>query len=484
MTLKYSTYTQGTTCVSLAPGVTPRPNSSVRVRGWSNTDGIVLSEWLLLEEKNIVNSEVVSLGFWDEDNLYRSVILASSSGHHYIAFQLSVPVLQLYILAAVNEYCIPLDLHPRLLPPGMMMNRLLSRYIGLYIEQLEQGGLRVPFSSFFLAVIRHFSVHFLQLVLMVVDRGHWFSFENKTGCGTKKYLKEVTSSLKGWKKKFFLLDRHAILDAMPWRYGDTDFHDDFLTTYNENDDAHLSESKKKQKVQEHNEPTQFGSEGTLSVTPLYQAAPEVVKKPTTVASEASPHVKKEVVDLSGNTRVSTPPIMNTQPSPHLEHQDAHVNIASNVHSPQSSHQGNEDELLISHLATPTEDDFLGSLLNMEVISHAYQTLGQSVMAQGELLKRHDVQRASQDNEGLINKLALLESAHSGCESQEKELVDRLKDLERERDEWHETASDMVEKIRSLEKYLKPKTQRLAAAEEKIRALEGEKLYLSAELDRA
>ncbi|GJU53448.1 putative ribonuclease H-like domain-containing protein [Tanacetum coccineum] len=232
---------KGTTCVSLAPGVTPRPNSSVRVRGWSNTDGIVLSEWLLLEEKNIVNSEVVSLGFWDEDNLYRSVILASSSGHHYIAFQLSVPVLQLYILAAVNEYCIPLDLHPRLLPPGMMMNRLLSRYIGLYIEQLEQGGLRVPFSSFFLAVIRHFSVHFLQLVLMVVDRGHWFSFENKTGCGTKKYLKEVTSSLKGWKKKFFLLDRHAILDAMPWRYGDTDFHDDFLTTYNENDDAHLSE---------------------------------------------------------------------------------------------------------------------------------------------------------------------------------------------------------------------------------------------------
>ncbi|GJX58006.1 retrotransposon protein, putative, ty1-copia subclass [Tanacetum coccineum] len=71
-------------------------------------------------------------------------------------------------------------------------------------------------------------------------------------------------------------------------------------------------------------------------TPLHQAAPEVVTKPTTVASEVSPHVEKESVDLSGNTRVSTVLVTNTQPLPHPEHQDTHVNIASN---------GNEDELV-------------------------------------------------------------------------------------------------------------------------------------------
>ncbi|GJX96948.1 hypothetical protein Tco_0352746 [Tanacetum coccineum] len=71
---------------------------------------------------------------------------------------------------AIEEYDIPLDLYPRLPPSGITMNKLPSRYIGLYIEQLEQGGLRVPFSSFFLAVIKHFGVHVSQLVPMGVNR--------------------------------------------------------------------------------------------------------------------------------------------------------------------------------------------------------------------------------------------------------------------------------------------------------------------------
>ncbi|GKC82052.1 hypothetical protein Tco_1137769 [Tanacetum coccineum] len=71
---------------------------------------------------------------------------------------------------AIEEYDIPLDLHPHLPPLGMTMNKLPSRYIGLYIEQLEHGGLRVPFSSFFLAVIKHFGVHVSQLVPMGVNR--------------------------------------------------------------------------------------------------------------------------------------------------------------------------------------------------------------------------------------------------------------------------------------------------------------------------
>ncbi|GKB30355.1 hypothetical protein Tco_0869756 [Tanacetum coccineum] len=68
-----------------------------------------------------------------------------------------------------------------------------------------------------------------------------FLFENKTGRGTRKCFKEVTTSLKGWKKKFFLLDRRAIPDAMPWRHGDTDLHDDLPANYNEDDVSRLSE---------------------------------------------------------------------------------------------------------------------------------------------------------------------------------------------------------------------------------------------------
>ncbi|GJT23750.1 hypothetical protein Tco_0893687 [Tanacetum coccineum] len=497
----------------------------------------------------------------------------------------------------VEEYCIPLDLHPRLPHPDMTMNRLPSRYIGLYIEQLEQGGLRVPFSSFFLAVIKHFGVHVSQLVPMGVNRvilfevrcislginpsvslfrvfyklckqGHWFSFENKTGRGTRKCFKEVTSSLKGWKKKFFLIDRRAIPDAMPWRHGDTDLHDDFPTNYSANDSARLSEvlvplrppprhllymcglttacrhpelrydikdqnnnvidmdtflklpswtgtivsrggpipedqrpkprvtppleteaeakrggaeaneePKKRRKVQKPHVSMQSGSEGTLSATPLNQAEPKTVWEPTPPGGPdvVGSHVQKEVVDLSGNTLVSTPPVAPTQPSAQTEPPTAQKPATSEGHSSQSSHPGHEDELLVSHLATPAEDEFLGGLSNVEVVSSAYQTLGQSVLAQGELLKRHE--QLSHDFVDLVNRNDA-NLTHSECPSREKELLERVKDLERERDELRFTASNQVERIQSLEKELEPRVQKLAAVEDQIKVLEDEKLALS------
>ncbi|GJZ96741.1 hypothetical protein Tco_0669075 [Tanacetum coccineum] len=212
--------------------------------------------------------------------------------------------------------------------------------------------------------------------------------------------------------------------------------------------------RKKQWVQKQNEPTQSGSEETLSATPLRQAIPEVAKKPATViapeVANDGPHVEKEVVDLSGNTHVSTPPAVANQPSPPFEHHDVHENIDLDAHSQQSSHQGHGDELVsnryvpnwgfatifASVLIVLVEDEFFESLSNAEVISHAYQTLGQSVVAQGELLKRHEqlnhnyvdlrnrndaqlveldhlrscLRRANQDNEGMTQKLTLLENA--------------------------------------------------------------------------
>ncbi|GJR22118.1 hypothetical protein Tco_0890681 [Tanacetum coccineum] len=49
------------------------------------------------------------------------------------------------------------------------------------------------------------------------------------------------SSLKDWKKKFFLIDRRAIPDAMPWRHIDTDVRDDFPVNYKEGDADRLAE---------------------------------------------------------------------------------------------------------------------------------------------------------------------------------------------------------------------------------------------------
>nr|GFA18313.1 hypothetical protein [Tanacetum cinerariifolium] len=263
----------------------------------------------------------------------------------------------------------------------------------------------------------------------------------------------------------------------------------------------------------------------LSSRPLYLFLfPLHPHGPRPLLAKVPPQVEKDVVDLSGNTRMSSPPVIDVPPSPRQEHHDTHE-----IHS-QSSHHGSEDEPvgnryslhndllvctfrackeLVSHLATLTEDEFLGALLNVEVISRAYQTLGQSMVAQEELRKRHEqlnhdyvdlqncndahlleldhlrssVRRTEQENEGLNNKLSLIESAHFGCESREKELTDVVKDLEKDRDEWRVTASNQVEQIRALEKDLEPKTYQLESDEERIRVLEGEKRALLAELAR-
>ncbi|GJZ11305.1 hypothetical protein Tco_0546064 [Tanacetum coccineum] len=115
------------------------------------------------------------------------------------------------LTTVIEKYGIPADLHPRLSDDGFTMNNLPDTAIGIYVEQLEQGGMRIPFSR----------------------QGHWFSFESRTGKRAKKCFKEITSSLKGWKKKFFLIDRRAIPDAMAWRHRDSDVSDDFPLNYNE-----------------------------------------------------------------------------------------------------------------------------------------------------------------------------------------------------------------------------------------------------------
>nr|GEW20568.1 hypothetical protein [Tanacetum cinerariifolium] len=495
----------------------------------------------------------------------RAVVLPKFDMHIYTSRLTSSK-----LKAAIEEYCIPLDLHPRLPHPGMMMNRLPSKYIGLYIEQLEQGGLRIPFSSFFLAVIRHFGVHFSQLVLMGVNRVILFEVR----CASLKINPFVSVFWVFY--KLCKQDRHEIPDAMPWRHDDADLHDDFPINYSESNAARLSKvlvplrppprhllyvcglttacrhpelrydikdqdkngnsrvisidtflklpswtgtvvskgdpipddqrpnprvtppleagakipeltvfqknlenpnpkiaaarerkerqnltkakakcdgakanegQKKKRKVQKHHVSIQSCSKGTLSVTPLHQAKPAVAKKstlPVDAVADAS-HIENEVLNLIGNTRVLTPSAATTQPSTHTEQPNTQEHAASD------------------------EDEFLGSLSNAEIVNHAYQNLRQSVLAQGELLKRHEqlshdyvdlvncsdanleeldrlrlsLQRANQDNKGLANKLSLLDSVHSECPSQEKELLDRVKDLERERDEWRVTALSQV-----------------------------------------
>nr|GEV03957.1 hypothetical protein [Tanacetum cinerariifolium] len=62
-----------------------------------------------------------------------------------------------------------------------------------------------------------------------LKQGHWFSFEKIVGkCVGGQIFRETFYGLKGWKKRFFFLDRRAIPDAMAWRHHDSNISDPVL----------------------------------------------------------------------------------------------------------------------------------------------------------------------------------------------------------------------------------------------------------------
>ncbi|GKB26254.1 hypothetical protein Tco_0865655 [Tanacetum coccineum] len=63
----------------------------------------------------------------------------------------------------IIKYKMPRDLHPRLPLEEFVMSELLDDAIGIYHRVFDFSGVRIPFSSFFLALIKHYWVHFSQL---------------------------------------------------------------------------------------------------------------------------------------------------------------------------------------------------------------------------------------------------------------------------------------------------------------------------------
>ncbi|GKG06787.1 hypothetical protein Tco_0329756, partial [Tanacetum coccineum] len=90
--------------------------------------------------------------------------------------------------------------------------------------------------------------------------------------------------------------------------------------------------RKKRKVRMNPESDLTGSERCLSPPSLHHVAPKNARDPLTIvpndAAMTAANIEKEVVDLSGNTRVTTPPATVNQPSPRLELDDTHKNTTS------------------------------------------------------------------------------------------------------------------------------------------------------------
>nr|GEY03750.1 hypothetical protein [Tanacetum cinerariifolium] len=63
----------------------------------------------------------------------------------------------------IIKFKIPRDLHPRLPSEEFVMSKLSDDAIGIYHRIFDFSGVRIPFSSFLMALIKHYKVHFSQL---------------------------------------------------------------------------------------------------------------------------------------------------------------------------------------------------------------------------------------------------------------------------------------------------------------------------------
>ncbi|GJZ48146.1 ribonuclease H-like domain-containing protein, partial [Tanacetum coccineum] len=151
----------------------------------------------------------------------------------------------------IATYDILLDLRPCLPDPNFRMINLPARdtAIGIYSRIFDSLGVRIPFSSFLLAVLKYFKVHISQLVPLGLSKaitldGDWFSFA-KHGDHAPVCMEVAKSELKLWKEKFFLIDCRAIPFHMPWRHPDSCITDKVPTIFNQN---HVDELKAVEKL--------------------------------------------------------------------------------------------------------------------------------------------------------------------------------------------------------------------------------------------
>ncbi|GKD36056.1 hypothetical protein Tco_1251565 [Tanacetum coccineum] len=164
----------------------------------------------------------------------------------------------------IATYDILLDLRPRLPDLNFRMINLPAEdtAIGIYSKIFNSSSVRIPFTSFLLAVLKYFKVHISQLVPIGLSKvitfevlrrslniehtvtlfqvfqtlskqGDWFFFAKRRD-PAPVCMEVVKFWLKLWKEKIFLIHRRAIPFHMPWKHPYSCITDKVPTSFNQN----------------------------------------------------------------------------------------------------------------------------------------------------------------------------------------------------------------------------------------------------------
>nr|GEW20486.1 hypothetical protein [Tanacetum cinerariifolium] len=109
------------------------------------------------------------------------------------------PGLDVKLETLIATYDIPLDLRPRLPDPNFRMINIPARdmAIGIYSRIFDSLGVRIPFSSFLLAVLKYSKVHITQLVPLVMSIYDFLCMPSIDKVTVRKEPHELDTSILG-----------------------------------------------------------------------------------------------------------------------------------------------------------------------------------------------------------------------------------------------------------------------------------------------
>nr|GEU48110.1 transposase (putative), gypsy type [Tanacetum cinerariifolium] len=382
--------------------------------------------------------------------------------------------------------------------------------MGIYEQYLELSGVRAPFSTLLLIMIKHFRIHISQLVLLGLNRltmfeiyyhslninpninllyafyklnkqGHWFSFECRTRKGGHdKIFNEFYTRLKHWKDHFFLINRRSILDAIPWRHKNSSVADPSPTGVRAGDIHRLCEN-------------------IIDLRSVYPAMLYEIGL-TTIWKHVGYH--PVLKDVEGNVATSMSQFLKfsmsegsalARGSPRVEHEDERVleakrmaQSAKDKVAGKRSHSAHSDEYTHAHsgedgLYHDERDEHVHRHASGHVLSSLFGGSGRQVFSQrnpggdalnddyGELYQSH---RSCQD---VFDRLADTQNQLVDAIRSRNTLFDDHKILQQEH------LGCVEEQIKRLEEALASKTSSLSKAESVASVLKGDLERLTMDL---
>ncbi|GJR84993.1 hypothetical protein Tco_0209004 [Tanacetum coccineum] len=118
-----------------------------------------------------------------------------------------------------NNYYIPDEVHPTVPGRDRTITQFPEGKVGVYTRLFDYCGYRIPFTKFFMAVLKYFCIHISQLSPFGAARVSHFEVLTRRSSSAPSCLSKPPDSIKNWADHFFWVDSRVFPISVPLYMG-------------------------------------------------------------------------------------------------------------------------------------------------------------------------------------------------------------------------------------------------------------------------